>query len=75
MAVFKTALNLAHEDGFVTGRQAWASKLKPVPAATGRRDCYLDLAQRKALIEHQKFDTKFKFFPEFPNSGLIESTV
>lgn len=52
MAVFKTALNLAFEDGFVTAKQAWASKLKPVPAATGRRDCYLDLAQRKALIEH-----------------------
>lgn len=52
MAVLKTALNLAHEDGFTTSDHAWASKLKPVKDANGRRDCYLDIAQRKALITH-----------------------
>lgn len=50
MAVLKTALNLAHEDGFTTSDHAWSSKLKPVKDANGRRDCYLDIEQRKALI-------------------------
>ena len=50
MAVLKTALNLAHEDGFTTSDHAWASKLKPVKDANGRRDCYLDIKQRRALI-------------------------
>ncbi len=52
MAVLKTALNLAHEDGFTTSDHAWSSKLKPVKDANGRRDCYLDIDQRKALIAH-----------------------
>lgn len=52
MAVLKTALNLAHEDGFATSNHAWSSKLKPVKDANGRRDCYLDIAQRKSLIAH-----------------------
>lgn len=52
MAVLKTALNLAHEDGFTISDHAWSSKLKPVKDANGRRDCYLDIDQRKALIAH-----------------------
>ena len=52
MAVLKTALNLAHEDGYTTSDHAWSSKLKPVKDATGRRDCYLDIDQRRALIAH-----------------------
>jgi integrase len=52
MAVLKTALNLAHEDGFTTSDHAWSSKLKPVKDANGRRDCYLDIGQRRALIAH-----------------------
>lgn len=52
MAVLKTALNLAHEDGYTTSDHAWSSKLKPVKDANGRRDCYLDIDQRKALIAH-----------------------
>ena len=52
MAALKTALNLAHEDGYVTSDHAWSSKLKPVTGATGRRECYLDIDQRKALIAH-----------------------
>jgi integrase len=50
MAVLKTALNLAHEDGYTTSDHSWSSKLKPVKDASGRRDCYLDIDQRKALI-------------------------
>ncbi len=52
MAVLKTALNLALEDGYATSNHAWSSKLKPIKDATGRRDCYLDIAQRRSLIEH-----------------------
>ena len=52
MAVLKTALNLAHEDGFTTSDHAWSTKLKPLKDANGRRDCYLDIDQRKALIAH-----------------------
>jgi integrase len=56
MAVLKTALNLAHEDGYTTSDHAWSSKLRPIKDANGRRDCYLDLAQRKALIAHAATD-------------------
>ena len=56
MAVLKTALNLAHEDGYTTSNHAWSSKLKPVKDANGRRDCYLDIDQRRALIAHASPD-------------------
>jgi len=52
MAALKTALNLALEDGYATNDHAWATKLKPVKDATGRRDVYLDIGQRRALIAH-----------------------
>lgn len=50
MAVFKAALNLAMRDGYATSNAAWKFKLAPIKNATGRRDCYLDVAQRRALI-------------------------
>ena len=52
MAGFKAALNLAHENGYATSSAAWDTKLKPVEAAGGRRDVYLDREQRQKLIEH-----------------------
>lgn len=52
MAVFKTVLNLALEDGHATTDASWRTKLKPVKNATKRRDCYLDIDQRRALIAH-----------------------
>ena len=52
MAVFKAVLNLALEDGHATTDAAWRTKLKPVKNATRRRDCYLDIDQRRALIAH-----------------------
>lgn len=52
MAVFKTVLNLALEDGYATTDAAWRTKLKPIKNATKRRDCYLDIHQRRALVEH-----------------------
>ncbi len=56
MAVFKTVLNLALEDGHATTDAAWRTKLKPVKNATKRRDCYLDIEQRRALIAHAPSD-------------------
>lgn len=50
MAVLKAALNLAVRDGFATSDSAWKFKLAPIKNATGRRDCYLDVTQRRALI-------------------------
>ncbi|MCP5262399.1 MAG: tyrosine-type recombinase/integrase [Rhodoferax sp.] len=50
MATLRAALNLALEDGHCTSDHAWAKKLKTIKGATGRRDIYLDLDQRRALI-------------------------
>jgi integrase len=50
MAVLKAALNLAVRDGYATSDSAWKFKLTPIKNATGRRDCYLDADQRRALI-------------------------
>lgn len=51
MAIFKAALNLAMRDGYATSDGAWKYKLTPIKDATGRRDCYLDPNQRRALID------------------------
>jgi integrase len=50
MTSLRAALNLALEDGHVTTDAAWKTKLRPVKDADGRRDVYLDLEQRRALI-------------------------
>lgn len=56
MAVLKAALNLALRDGHATSDTAWKYKLTPIKNATGRRDCYLDVTQRRALIAHAQTD-------------------
>lgn len=56
MAVFKAALNLAMRDGYATSDAAWKFKLTPIKNATGRRDCYLDITQRRALIANSPTD-------------------
>ena len=50
MTSLRAALNLALEDGHATTDAAWKTKLRPVKDADGRRDVYLDLAQRRALV-------------------------
>lgn len=50
IAAVKAALNLALEDRHVTSDAAWKITLKPLKGATNRRDCYLDLEQRRKLI-------------------------
>lgn len=56
MAVLKAALNLAVKDGHATNNTAWTNKLTPIKNATQRRDCYLDVSQRRALIESAPTD-------------------
>jgi len=51
MNTFRAALNLAYKDGLVTSNFAWRSKLAPHKNADKRRDIYLDLTQRRRLIE------------------------
>lgn len=50
MTCLRAALNLAHEDGWVTSDFAWRGKLKPVKGADQRRTVYLDQDQRRKLI-------------------------
>lgn len=56
MTCFRAALNLALEDGFVTSNFAWRSKLKPLKGVDRRRDSYLNIDQRRALIGHAPAD-------------------
>lgn len=50
MTTLRAALNLALENGDATTDAAWKAKLRPVKDADGRRDVYLDIGQRRALI-------------------------
>lgn len=52
MTCFRAALNLAYKDGQITSDSAWRGKLRPVKDADNRREDYLDIKQRKALIGH-----------------------
>lgn len=50
MSTFRAALNLALEQEDTTSDRAWKVALRPVKNADGKRDVYLDLTQRRALI-------------------------
>lgn len=52
VTALRAALNHAHDGGHVTSDTAWRVALRPAKNAGGRRDVYLDLAQRKKLIEN-----------------------
>lgn len=56
MAALKAALNQAVKDGHATNNTSWTNKLAPIKDATQRRDCYLDVSQRRALIAHSPPD-------------------
>jgi integrase len=58
MSSLRAALNLAYKDGWVTSDFAWRDKLTPIRNADRRRDVYLDLEQRRKLIEHAQDDLK-----------------
>jgi len=51
MSSLRAALNLAKDRGHVTSDMAWSSELSPIQSADGRRDVYLDRAQRRQLID------------------------
>lgn len=51
MTTLRAALNLALENGDATSDHAWKVKLKPIKAPDNRREVYLDIGQRKKLIE------------------------
>jgi len=51
MVPFRAALNLALAEGHVLSAQAWLKPLRPVEA-TGRRELYIGLEDRRKLLEH-----------------------
>jgi integrase len=50
IAALRAALNYAHDGGHVVTDLAWRVALRPTKNADGRRDVYLDRAQRRKLI-------------------------
>ncbi|QOQ84223.1 MULTISPECIES: tyrosine-type recombinase/integrase [Comamonas] len=56
MTPLRAALNHAYGDGHVTSDFAWKKKLLPVENADTQRKLYLDIAQRRRLIEHAPAD-------------------
>lgn len=51
MTSFRAALNHAYDDGLITSKHSWRTKLSPTPNADKRRDVYLTRDQRKKLVE------------------------
>lgn len=51
ISALRAALNYAHDAGQVTTDMAWRVALRPAKNADGRRDVYLDLAERRALAD------------------------
>ena len=56
LTAVRAALNYAKKDGYVTTDFAWAEAFKAIPAAGRRRNIYLDVSQRAALIRHAPQD-------------------
>lgn len=61
MTTFRAALNLALDNDWVTNDQAWRSPLKPIskkesPEVESSRELYLDLNERRALINELNRD-------------------
>lgn len=56
MTPFRAALNHAYGDGHVTSDFAWKKKLLPVENADKQRTLYLDIDQRRRLIDHAQPD-------------------
>lgn len=56
IAALRAALNYAHDAGNVTTDMAWRVALRPAKNAGGRRDVYIDIEQRRKLIEQAPRD-------------------
>lgn len=50
LVALRAALNLAKRDGYATSDLAWSRALEPIEGADGRRELYLTLEQRRALV-------------------------
>lgn len=57
MVPLRAALNVARDEGHVLTDLAWRVALKPAEA-NGRRDVYLDIDQRRALVAHMSDDIR-----------------
>lgn len=51
VTTFRAALNYAHDLGHVTSDTAWRVVLRPEKNADRRREAYIDINQRRSLIE------------------------
>lgn len=58
MTALRAALNRAHDLGHVTSDLAWRQALKPIQKANGRRDLYLDIGQRRTLLNSAEEDIR-----------------
>lgn len=58
MVPLRAALNLALDHGDALNDQAWRVALRPTKKADGRRNIYLDKAQRRALLDFLPEDVR-----------------
>jgi site-specific recombinase XerD len=56
ISALRAALNHAHDMGHTTSDMAWRVALRPAKNADRRRDVYLDIRQRRALIDKAAVD-------------------
>jgi integrase len=56
MTTFRAALNYAQRNRAVTSDMAWRYALTPIKNADGRREAYLDITERRALIQNAPQD-------------------
>jgi integrase len=56
MTTFRAALNYARRNRAVTSDMAWRYALTPIKNADGRRESYLDITERRALIQNAPQD-------------------
>jgi len=56
MTTFRAALNYAQRNRAVTSDMAWRYALTPIKNADGRREAYLDITERRALIQNAPRD-------------------
>jgi len=58
MVPLRAALNMALDNGDALNDQAWRVALRPTMKADGRRNLYLDKAQRRDLLSHLPDDVR-----------------
>ena len=58
MVALRAALNMALDNGDALNDQAWRVALRPIKKADGRRNVYLDKAQRRDLLSHLPADVQ-----------------